>query len=381
MYACTRPGDDALLAPCEAPSYPRARMSPRVERRELPVLVHGATGYTGKLVARELVRRGVPFALSGRSARKLADLATVLGIPVPQIVIPEGETAALTDTLRNVRAVINCAGPFGLLGEAVVKAAVAAGSHYLDVTGEQEFVRRCLEHDRAATLAPACIVPSMAFEVSLSDMAARLVGERLGQVDELAVTYRMDRVASSGGTQRSALRMLGLAGGPAGRHSVTFPGDRSAVSGIEIPGADVVTIPRHTPVRDLHVYMSMGGTLTQLAIDQVLPRAAWLLNTAPGRWFLRRVESRPTGEGPTDAERATHRWRMAVEGRGAKGKCTAFLAGPDPYGLTAVIAVKAAQLMLDPGFDKKGVLSPAMTFDAGTFLEALKPDGLSLQFI
>lgn len=361
-----------------------------MERRELAVLVHGATGYTGKLVARELIRRGIPFGISGRTARKLSDLAAELRIPVPQIVIPEGDAALLTDTLRNVRVVINCAGPFMQLGEVVVRAAFASGSHYLDVTGEQEFVRGMQEHDRAATLASACIVPSMAFEVCLSDMAARLASGRVGPVDEIAVTYRMDRAQASGGTLRTILRMLEHTGNAVedgrltpvevpGWHDVKFPGDDRTWSGFDIPGAEIATIPRHTPVQRLHAYMSSGGRVLTWLTRRCLPRATRFLKSPPGRWLRRRAEATPTGTGPTDAERATHRWRLLVEARGAGGQASVFLKGPDPYGITAVIAVRGAQLMLDPAFDRKGVLSPASAFDPKTFLESLKPDGVELQ--
>lgn len=364
-------------------------MSPRQERRDLPVLVHGATGYTGKLVARALMRRGVPFGISGRSARKLADLAADLRIPVPQIVTPEGDTTLLTETLRNVRVVINCAGPFLQLGAPVVAAAIASGSHYLDVTGEQEFVTRMHEHDRAAAAASACIVPSMAFEVALSDCAARIAAERLPDVDEIAVTYRMDRAIASGGTTRTIFLILegkgkALENGQLttvevpGWHDVRFPGDTATYSGFDIPGAEIVTIPRHTKLKRLHAYMSNGGPITTWITRKLLPHAPSLMSSAPAGWVRKHFEAQPTGSGPADADRATHRWRIAVEAKSPTGAASVFLAGPDPYGLTATIAVKGAQLMLAPDFSAKGVLSPAQAFDASAFLESLKEDGVRL---
>lgn len=351
-------------------------MSPKVERRELPVLVHGATGYTGKLVARELVRRGVPFGISGRSARKLADLAADLRIPVPQIVTPEGDVSVLTETLQNVRVVINCAGPYMQLGEPVVKAAIASGSHYLDVTGEQEFVRRMLEHDRDAVRAGACIVPSMAFEVCLSDCAARIAAQRAGQVDEVAVTYRIDKAAVSTGTWRTIMRMAADAPVAAGWHDVRFPGDTATYSGFEIPGAEVVTIARHTPNAKVHAYMSSGNAISTWITRRAMPYSTAFLKSPLGDWLRKRAEAAPTGSGPSDDDRAKHRWRLAAEAKGPGTGASVYLAGPDPYGLTAVIAVLGARMMMRPGFDKKGVMAPAQAFDASEILEALKEDGV-----
>ena len=354
-------------------------MSPRVERRELPVLVHGATGYTGKLVARELIRRAIPFGISGRSARKLADLAAALNIPIPQIVIPEGDATLLAETLHNVRVVINCAGPYMQLGAPVVKAAIASGSHYLDVTGEQEFVRAMHEHDRAAVLAGACIVPSMAFEVCLSDCAARLAAQRVAQVDDLDVTYRVDRAKASGGTLRTIFRMMQEAETLTGWHEVQFPDDPRTYGGFEIPGAELATIPRHTQAKRVHVYMSTGGPMQGWLTRQLLPHAKMMIDSFPYQWLKGRVEATPTGTGPADAERKEHRWRLAVQASGPSGKARVDLAGPDPYGLTAVIAVLGARLMLESGFAKKGVLAPSQAFDASSVLEALKDDGVSLR--
>lgn len=366
-------------------------MSPRVERRDLPVLVHGATGFTGRLVARELIRARVPFGISGRSARKLADLAAELRIPVPQFVVPEGDAATLPDVLAGTRVVINCAGPFRQLGPPVVRAAAASGTHYLDVTGEQEFVRLCDQHDREASAAGVAIVPSMAFEVALADMAARIAGEKLGTaVEDLTVLYRIDRMRASHGTQKSALRVLTGKGlvveggqvvtheGPPATRALTFPGEARPTTGVQIPGSEVVTVPRHTPCQRLRVYMALGGPAVSWLARTFLPYGPAFLASAPGKWLERRIEARPSGEGPTDEERRHQTFRIGVEAAGAGKSVMAVVDGVDPYGITATIAVRAAQAMLQPGYDRKGTLSPSMAFEARKFLAGLAPEGVRL---
>src|SRR6266540_488572 len=110
-----------------------------------PIAVYGATGYTGRLVAGELRRRGAEVVLAGRSRAKLEILAEDLG---GQIAIRDAsldDPSALTELLGPCAAVIACAGPFRLHGEPVLAAAVEARTHYLDTTGEQPFMRKVFD--------------------------------------------------------------------------------------------------------------------------------------------------------------------------------------------------------------------------------------------
>src|SRR5262245_27962666 len=106
-----------------------------------PVAVYGATGYTGRLVAAELRRRGADFVLAGRNEAKLRMVAEDLGDDLPVSAVGLDDPAGLRALLEPCAAVISCAGPFELHGGPVVEAAVAAGTHYLDTTGEQRFMR------------------------------------------------------------------------------------------------------------------------------------------------------------------------------------------------------------------------------------------------
>ena len=110
-----------------------------------PVVVYGATGYTGKLVAAELARRGADFVIAGRSREKLDAVAATLGGSVPVAAVPLDDGAGLRSLLEGAAAVIACAGPFVIHGEPVVSAAAETGTHYVDTTGEQPFMRSVFE--------------------------------------------------------------------------------------------------------------------------------------------------------------------------------------------------------------------------------------------
>src|SRR5688500_11843304 len=95
-----------------------------------PIAVYGATGYTGKLVAAELRRRGAEFVLAGRSAEKLEIVAEDVGGASTEAV-GIGDEAGLRRLLERCAAVIACAGPFHLHGEAVLSAAADTATHYV----------------------------------------------------------------------------------------------------------------------------------------------------------------------------------------------------------------------------------------------------------
>src|SRR5918992_1611362 len=92
-------------------------------RQTGPIAVYGATGYTGRLVAAELRRRGADFLLAGRSASKLEIVAEDIG-GAPTRAAALDDPAALRDLLAECAAVIACAGPFRLHGKPVVRAAI-----------------------------------------------------------------------------------------------------------------------------------------------------------------------------------------------------------------------------------------------------------------
>lgn len=105
-----------------------------------PIIVYGANGYTGKLISEYLAKQKLPYIAAGRSQEKLE--AAVAELPAGtqvQVKAVEHNEAALTELFQGASIVVNVVGPFGQLGEPVVKAALAAGCHYIDTTGEGDY--------------------------------------------------------------------------------------------------------------------------------------------------------------------------------------------------------------------------------------------------
>jgi short subunit dehydrogenase-like uncharacterized protein len=97
-------------------------------------LIYGANGYTGELIAREAVKRGLQPILSGRSQNKVEPLAKELDLIYRTFSLEDKKS--LEYTLKEVDFVVHCAGPFSLTSNPMVEACLRTGKHYLDITGE-----------------------------------------------------------------------------------------------------------------------------------------------------------------------------------------------------------------------------------------------------
>jgi short subunit dehydrogenase-like uncharacterized protein len=110
------------------------------------IAVHGASGITGGLTLAEVRKRGLTPVLVGRNAQRLRKAAADAGVPDAEVRVADlDDPITPADALRDCDAVVNRAGPFTLWGEPVVRAAIAAGTHYVDTEGEQRYFRHILD--------------------------------------------------------------------------------------------------------------------------------------------------------------------------------------------------------------------------------------------
>jgi len=150
-----------------------------------PVIVYGASGYTGRLVCEYLREYGVPFIAAGRSAQKLDEAmkANVAGIETAdhEVVEVAHTTEALTQLFTGASVVLNTVGPFARFGPEVVKACLAANCHYTDTTGEQDWLIT-LEEEFGAKFAQAGLLlsPGLAQMYTTGEIAAQLCLETPG---------------------------------------------------------------------------------------------------------------------------------------------------------------------------------------------------------
>jgi short subunit dehydrogenase-like uncharacterized protein len=352
------------------------------------IVLYGATGYTGRLVADELARRGLDHVLSGRDPDKLAELADARGAAALPASLDDD--ASLRALLQDASAVINCAGPFTVAGDALVRAAVNTRTHYVDSTGEQTFIKLVFDrHGAAAARAGVALVSGLGFDYAPGDCLARLTARGVEPLRELVVAYDVDGFGMSRGTLRSALEMM--QGGdvvyrderwqPApraiSRASFDFgpPAGRRSVS--RYPAGEVVTIPHHTRTQSVTALISNTTVAPVGALAPVLPYAMPALALTL-RTPLRGLLSRSVGalpEGPAEEDRRAASFTIvalahAIDGTTRRG----VLHGSDVYGLTAVSLVHGAQRLSEPGYDRSGALPPAGAFEPARFLDALGLD-------
>jgi len=140
--------------------------------RELGIVVYGATGYTGRLVAEYLNRQygvggDVKWAMAGRSLDKLTSVRDEMGIPdgVPLVVADASDPASIKSMVERCNVVITTVGPYTLYGSGLVEACAAAGTDYVDLCGEPAWMHEMIgKHDTAAKDSGARIVFSCGFD-------------------------------------------------------------------------------------------------------------------------------------------------------------------------------------------------------------------------
>ncbi len=150
-----------------------------------PVVVYGASGYTGRLVCEYLREYNVPFVAAGRNEEKLTDsmASHVPGIETAdyEIQTVEHSVDALTSLFDGAKVVLNTVGPFSKHGPEVVEACLASGAHYTDTTGEQDWLITCDEKYGADFAAAGLLLsPGIAQMYTTGEIAAQLCLETPG---------------------------------------------------------------------------------------------------------------------------------------------------------------------------------------------------------
>lgn len=148
-----------------------------------PVVVYGASGYTGMLIMDWLIDQGIPFTAvarnAGRAKEMMAQRVVRLESANYELIEAEHDVDALVNAFRGARVVCNTVGPFSTVGLVGVEAALKAGCHYLDTTGEQPHIRRA--RDQFGDLyrqAGLLLSPSNAYMYTFAEIAAELADRK-----------------------------------------------------------------------------------------------------------------------------------------------------------------------------------------------------------
>ena len=187
--------------------------------RQFDLVVFGATSFVGQILTRRLVERigtdgAIGWAIAGRNAGKLREVAAATGADVEQIVADADDVAAMNDLAASTRVVASTVGPYALYGSPLVAAVAAAGTDYCDLTGEAQWMRSMIDaHQDEAVASGARIVHACGFDSIPSDLGVWFTQqqalERFGRpCTSIALRVKAMRGGASGGTIASGLNLV-----------------------------------------------------------------------------------------------------------------------------------------------------------------------------
>jgi short subunit dehydrogenase-like uncharacterized protein len=354
------------------------------------IVVFGATGYAGDLTARTLVERGARPVLAARNEDRVRALAQELG-GLEWAVANVDQPELVRGLVERGDVLVSTVGPFVRWGSAAIQAAIGAGAHYLDSTGESSFIREVFERYGSGAQAAGCgLVTAFGYDWVPGNLAGALAlreaGEAATRVDIGYFAPGASRGTSSlsGGTRASA---AGIALEPGfawhdGRLVDERPARRARsfelspgrmARAITVAGSEHFGLPRvHPTLRDVDVFLGWFGALSDplrvlwagLSMVTEFSGAKSVLEDAFGRLF------NGSSGGPDAAVRAKSRSVVLAEAFDAAGTRLAAvrLEGRNIYDLTAGLLAWGAQTAATGGLQGTGAMGPVDGFG----LEALQ---------
>jgi len=277
--------------------------------RDFDVIVWGATGFTGRLVAEYLaltygVGRELRWAIAGRSADKLALIASMAresqAEELPQLLADINDPDSIDQLVQKTRVICTTVGPYALYGSVMVEACVKHGTHCCDLTGETPWMRKMIDqHQTAAESSGAKIVHTCGFDSIPSDIGVYFLQQCMREkylAQAAEIKYRVVSSAGgvSGGTVASMMNMMDEA-----------KTDKSIFETLQDPYAlNPLNQPRGPDGNDQmgtvydHDFRQWTGPFMMAGINtRVVRRSNALLNYSYGREF-RYSEAILTGSGP-----------------------------------------------------------------------------------
>ena len=335
------------------------------------ILIYGATGYTGKLVAREAREQGLKPILAGRTSRKVRAVAEPLGLEWRAFDL--ADSSQLDIALHDVAVVLCVAGPFSATSRPMADACVRNRVHYLDITGEIDVFEALAARGEEAREAGVMVLPGVGFDVVPSDCLAAHLKRRLPDATDLKI-YIGGNASISRGTAKTMIE--GIAAGARVRRggrivSLDHPGtgscdfDGRLKSTVQVSWGDVSTAFHSTGIPNIEVQFEAVPALTGFMRLPLFVKTFLGLPTMQS--FLKAlIDRRP--EGPGDEARRSARAVLVGVAQNVKGESVrARLTTPEGYTLTAMTALDIARRAAS-GEVKLGFQTPSLAYGADYIL-------------
>jgi short subunit dehydrogenase-like uncharacterized protein len=351
------------------------------------IVLFGATGYTGRLVAQALVDRGAKPVLAGRNPESLGELADELGTGLEV----QAADVERPDTVRALveegDVLVSTVGPFNRFGDAALEAAVGTGAHYIDSTGEPPFIRRVFEDYGPRAKSARCgLVTAFGYDYVPGNLAGALALEQAGELAvKVSVGYFMSgggsmRDSMSGGTAASAAGVVFERGFAFRDGRIVSERPAKRVRSFEVGGRDRVAVSLgatehfglpaiHPQLREVDAYLGAFGPASRplqvLSLWGELPGVRPAVGAITGRLI------KGSSGGPDAEARSKSGSRVVAEAHDPDGELLARveLRGPNGYTFTGDAIAWGAAHAAEHGMSGTGALGPVEAFGLRT-LEA-----------
>ncbi|HUE39917.1 MAG TPA: NAD(P)H-binding protein, partial [Candidatus Binatia bacterium] len=333
-----------------------------------PLLIYGATGYSGRLITEAAVALGLAPVLSARNRDALAAVAAAVGLECR--VAELSEPNQLDEALRGITVVLHAAGPFSQTSPPMLEACLRCHAHYLDITGEISVIESLVHANARARSAGIMVMPAVGFDVVPSDCMAAHVTSRLPGASSLVLALT-GLVSATPGSAKTLVEQAGhsvrvrrggkIASIAAGSVSRWFDYGDGPRCSMNISWGDVASAFYTTGIPNIDVFYEATPALRGMLLASRY--ASWMLRSAPWQASLAATMNF-LPQGPTDAQRAAAQMVIVAEARDDRGRCArARLRTPEAYTFTATTAAAVARRVLR-GDLEIGFQTPARVYGA-----------------
>lgn len=339
-----------------------------------PLLLYGANGYTGMLIAKLASAYGIRPLIAGRTLINLQPLADELDLPYR--VIDLDDSNELKKVLAEVKVVLHCAGPFTATARQMVEACLETGVHYLDINGDISVFEMLKKYDGFAKEKNIMIMPGVGFDVVPTDCIAMQLKNKMPAASHLKLAFASLNGSISHGTAITMTQKIGEGGAvrengriikkPLGHKGMWLNFVEKKLFVMCIPWGDISTAYFTTGIPNIETYTGVAPKVYRMLKFQ---RAFnWLLRTGLVRNIIRKkIKSRPAG--PDDAQRQKSKslvWGEVTDENG--NSIQTVISCPDGYTLTAHSSLLIVVKLLKDHF-KPGYQTPASVYGQEFIME------------
>lgn len=333
------------------------------------ILIYGANGYSGRLIAGRAAAQGLKPVLAGRNGDEVRAFASSLQLD--SRVFGLNNAAELVQAISGFDVVLHCAGPFSATAAPMMNACLEAGVHYVDITGEIDVFELARTKGDCALSKGIRLVPGAGFDVVPTDTVAARLHKALPDATQLTLAFEAGGGTSTGTAKTTveglthgcrARRGGAIVSVPYGWKTLTLRRGSKTRTAMPIPWGDVATAFTTTGIPEIDVFM-----VAPRATISSARRLRWFrpfLALGPVQSFLKMRAQRPQG-GPSEEKRQTSTSYIWGEVRNRRNEAASLeIETPNGYELTAITAVALAMEVARQDRGRSGFLTPTQVMGA-----------------